>query len=542
MEVEFKVPSAIPQDLLLIQDLIGTPALLTETPTRISDPPNSGDDSIDSTDNEVDSEDEVEADLLPRKEENEKLSPIATPGSSDSDTSSSSNSEDEREHEKAPSTFQPRRPVHDLDDEESGVTAATAYLQTKNEVVEADVIIPTISEVEPDSTIDKVGEVMSIVGNVVIVKGLPADNVKSLSERALDVESLLVFEDRKVLGYIYETFGPTSQPLYQVKFNQQYPLDAEKVRLSREVFHVPQRSHFVFVNQLKKLRGSDASNIHDEEPPEDEIEFSDDEQEAAFKAQRKKRRGQSVSSSRQTTPAPSRAHIDDMVDDTFHGSNPYDAYGPYDDDYHVAGSSRPLPIPYDDPYAEPASLEIQVPGTESNIGTDGDRRRGRVYDREFSRTSRDRGSGRGTRGRGDRQRQPWSTSRREYRGISVASQGTHSSMHPSFPPTSRGIERATGSGQFPDISSAYSPASNSWACQQPNSMPVQNYQQPCVQPHINPRFASAFGFNLPGASVPWVSPQTTPYYMPQPQQNWVDPWTVHDIAGTDGDEDTHTQM
>jgi H/ACA ribonucleoprotein complex non-core subunit NAF1 len=82
------------------------------------------------------------------------------------------------------------------------VTAATAYLQTKNEVVEADVIIPTISEVEPDSTIDKVGEVMSIVGNVVIVKGLPADNVKSLSERALDVESLLVFEDRKVLGYV----------------------------------------------------------------------------------------------------------------------------------------------------------------------------------------------------------------------------------------------------------------------------------------------------------------------------------------------------
>ncbi|KIK94144.1 hypothetical protein PAXRUDRAFT_33679 [Paxillus rubicundulus Ve08.2h10] len=539
MDIEFKVPSAIPQDLLLIQDLIGTPALLTDTLKDLPDPPNSGDDSIDSTDNEVDSEDEVEADLLPRREENEKLSPIATPGESDSDTGSSSDSEDERVHEKAPSTSHPRRPVHDLDDEESGVTAATAYLQTKNEVVEADVIIPTISEVESDSTLDKVGEVMSIVGNVVIVKGLPADNVKSLSERALDVESLLVFEDRKVLGYIYETFGPTSQPLYQVKFNHQYPLDAEKVRISREVFHVPQRSHFVFVNQLKKLRGSDASNIHDEEPAEDEIEFSDDEQEAAFKAQRRKRRGQSVSSSRQTTPAPSRAHVDDMVDDTFHGSNPYDAYGPYDDDYHVAGPSRPLPIPYDDPYAEPAGLDIHVPDAESDIGIDKERRRGRVYDREFSRASRDRGSGRGTRGRGDRQRQPWSISRR------VASQGTHPSTHPPFPATSGEAERATGHGQFPDIRSAYSPArpaSNSWAFQQPNNMPVQNYQQPCVQPHINPRFASAFGFNLPGTSAPWVSPRTTPYYMPQPEQNWIDPWTVHDIAGTDGDEDTRAHM
>lgn len=91
------------------------------------------------------------------------------------------------------------------------------------------------------------------------------------------------------MAQVYETFGPTSQPMYQVKFNQHHPLDTSKVWLSREVFHVPQRSHFVFVNQLKKLRGSDASNIHDEEPPDDEIEFSDDEKEAAFKAQHKKR-------------------------------------------------------------------------------------------------------------------------------------------------------------------------------------------------------------------------------------------------------------
>lgn len=45
----------------------------------------------------------------------------------------------------------------------------------------------------------------------------------------------------------------------------------------------------MFVDHLKKLRGSDASNIHDEEPAEDEIEFSDDEKEAAFRAQHKKR-------------------------------------------------------------------------------------------------------------------------------------------------------------------------------------------------------------------------------------------------------------
>jgi H/ACA ribonucleoprotein complex non-core subunit NAF1 len=88
---------------------------------------------------------------------------------------------------------------------------------------------------------------------------------------------------------VYETFGPTSQPLYQVKFNRTYPLDSKKVQVSRRVLHVPQRSKFVFLSHLKHLKGSDASNLHDEEPAEDELEFSDDEQEAAFKSSRKRK-------------------------------------------------------------------------------------------------------------------------------------------------------------------------------------------------------------------------------------------------------------
>lgn len=88
---------------------------------------------------------------------------------------------------------------------------------------------------------------------------------------------------------IYETFGPTSQPFYQIKFNQEYPLDPEKVQVSRTVFHLPNRSNFIFLSQLKKWKGSDASNVHDEEPAEHELEFSDDEEEAAYKSQQKRR-------------------------------------------------------------------------------------------------------------------------------------------------------------------------------------------------------------------------------------------------------------
>lgn len=52
------------------------------------------------------------------------------------------------------------------------------------------------------------------------------------------------------------------------------------------MYHVPNRSKFIFPSQLTRFKGSDASNVHDEEIGEDEVEFSDDEAEAAYKRQR----------------------------------------------------------------------------------------------------------------------------------------------------------------------------------------------------------------------------------------------------------------
>ena len=43
---------------------------------------------------------------------------------------------------------------------------------------------------------------MSIIDNVVIVKGIPSSSENRGAERALDCESLLVFEDKKVLGVV----------------------------------------------------------------------------------------------------------------------------------------------------------------------------------------------------------------------------------------------------------------------------------------------------------------------------------------------------
>ena len=52
---------------------------------------------------------------------------------------------------------------------------------------------------------------------------------------------------------------------------------------------VPSKSKFVFVDKIKAFKGSDASNVYDEEPADDELEFSDDEAEAAYKSRMKRK-------------------------------------------------------------------------------------------------------------------------------------------------------------------------------------------------------------------------------------------------------------
>ena len=77
--------------------------------------------------------------------------------------------------------------------------------------------------------------------------------------------------------------------MYQVKFNSKYPLHPERVEIGKPVFCVPARSRFVFVDKIKAFKGSDASNVYDEEPADDELEFSDDEAEAAYKSRLKRK-------------------------------------------------------------------------------------------------------------------------------------------------------------------------------------------------------------------------------------------------------------
>ena len=192
----------------------------------------------------------------------------------------------------------------------------------------------------------------------------------------------------------------------------------------------------------------------------------------------------------------------------------------YNDMDFGAGPSRPAPMPYDDPYSDSYGIpqDNSAPGsngssrpapdvpensdarppqrsrteTISGPGRFNDRGRGRGRGGPRERGGRGRGRGRGRDHYGGVQRQgSWSDDR-----------GTE--IPRPLSPTSSAIARVTG--QYGDGSMYAAPqqtmniAQNGWdytQSQQPNfNFNFGGYQQPFVQPHINPRFASAFAFNF----------------------------------------------
>lgn len=207
----FKIPSAIPQDLLLIQDLIGP---LIPPTQSLNLPAVDPDDSVDSSGESTDSAEEVEANLLfvggklTRSVSFHSSDPITklyasediSDHASESSSSSSSDSESESEGEVSKKSLKSKVVDDEEEDEEEG-GAVAATVRTKNEFPEPDIMIPPVLQVGPDEQLERVGEIMNIMNNVVIVKG-GGSGTHRASENALDAETLLVYDDRKVLGYV----------------------------------------------------------------------------------------------------------------------------------------------------------------------------------------------------------------------------------------------------------------------------------------------------------------------------------------------------
>ncbi|KAL8985985.1 MAG: hypothetical protein Q9177_004290 [Variospora cf. flavescens] len=212
-------------------------------------------------------------------------SPIESSSESDSDSSSSSAADSDyvmlNPEEEA------RRLMEEhggSDDESKGSKATSGPLRTLNEKPDEVVPKPQI-EVTPAMAIAELGSVEQVVENSILIKA------KTSGERqALEAGSLLCLGDRSVIGVIAEILGQVQQPYYSVRFTNSAAIVEAGIVKGTSIFNVEQHSQYVFTQNIKAFKGSDASNIHDEEVGDDELEFSDDEAEAEHKRRVKQER------------------------------------------------------------------------------------------------------------------------------------------------------------------------------------------------------------------------------------------------------------
>ncbi|TPX47091.1 hypothetical protein SeMB42_g03466 [Synchytrium endobioticum] len=196
------------------------------------------------------------------------------------------------------------------DDEGSGVAGHNTH--TKHELTALPPVEPIGVEIPATLPMSEIGAVFAVVETFVVVQAAVSGDYQ-----VLDSDSILLFEDRTPLGRVYETLGPVSRPLYSVRFNGVADIDKEKCAIGARIFYMADLAKFVFTQPLKAQKGSDASNLHDEEPADDEVEFSDDEKELEYKRHLKTSKRKNA----QNRVAQNGGHNDDGV----YSSNEEDA-------------------------------------------------------------------------------------------------------------------------------------------------------------------------------------------------------------------------
>jgi len=209
-------------------------------------------------------------------------SPIES-SSSDSGSDTTSSSDDSDDYELLSPEEQARRLMQEdmgSDDEGAGKNGngtLSGPLRTTNEKPEEVVPKPDLI-VTPAMSIQELGDVDVLVENLALIKAKISGEYQ-----VLETGSVLCLADRSVIGVVAETLGRVQQPYYSVRFTNAAAVGEAGLSKGIHIFYVEEHSTTVFTQPLKAYKGSDASNLHDEEIGDDEMEFSDDEKEAEYK-------------------------------------------------------------------------------------------------------------------------------------------------------------------------------------------------------------------------------------------------------------------
>lgn len=191
----------------------------------------------------------------------------------ESDSSDSSSSSSDSEGEKLTINVRPNN-----DDE--FVAPNNGPPKTKNELLTKD--LPPVEELTMtvgENECQELGEVSSTVDDLVVIESHPG-------MPAVDLESILFLEKgSQPLGRVFDVIGPVTRPYYVVRFNNEEHIKERGIVKGMKVYYAPKTEHttFVFLEQLMKMKISDASWKDDEEPPIQFLDYSDDEEESRAK-------------------------------------------------------------------------------------------------------------------------------------------------------------------------------------------------------------------------------------------------------------------
>ncbi|KAF5858615.1 hypothetical protein ETB97_003967 [Aspergillus alliaceus] len=382
----------------------------------------------------------------------------SSPYESSSDDSSTDSSDDSDDDEDYP-ILSPEEQARILmqaelgsDDEGEGKGKSGGHIRTANEIQEEAPDIPDII-VTPEMKIVHLGHVEAIVENNVLI----AANTSG-EYQVLESGSLLCLEDRNVVGVVAETLGRVENPLYTIRYPSAMAVEERGLSQGKNVYYVEQHSTFVFTQPLKGIKGSDASNFHDEEIGEDEVEFSDDEAEAEYKRKLKQKRqerkearneGGGPARAKKGHPGPSKLSQTELNYDDNAGEDGYTPLARPKNLHEMMGRQE-------------APLENDGPPARG--GFRGGRSRGRVSDR-----------GRGGRGRGG-SRDTQHYDRQPYQRPGSDAQPQH---------TSYSQQQAYQSNQSNTYGMPQPYPSYPSFPQQPQQQPQQQFAQGAVPPAFN---------------------------------------------------------
>ncbi|KAF2495530.1 NAF1-domain-containing protein [Lophium mytilinum] len=227
-----------------------------------------------------------------------QLDSSADDSSSDSSSDDSSDSSSDEEGEVEDTTLDPEEQARILMENDVDEEPATAeVLRTKNEA-EEQYKKPDIAITE-SMKITELGNVENVVDNLIVIKA----NISG-EYQVLESGSLLCLGDRSVVGVVADTMGRVHAPLYSVGFPDPADIATLGVAKGTTIFYVDDHSTFVFTKPLKAIKGTDASNVHDEET--NDVEFSDDEAEAEYKRGLKRAKQARADSRRDAEPEQGR--------------------------------------------------------------------------------------------------------------------------------------------------------------------------------------------------------------------------------------------